>query len=231
MSATTAAKPVADLETIQRSFRVLYQPGDVAELRILHHPTARATTSGYYDDHELMARDAARLSGKAPAVYATLNPVLPALLARAKNHLRVVEETTKDNEILRLAWFLVDCDARRPARISATDTEHAAALEKAKQCREWLRGEGWPEPIFADSGNGGHLCYRLELANTAANTEMLKSCLLALDLYFTDTVVQVDTSTYNPSRIVKVWGTLAMKGDDVPERPHRLSRLIDDPNI
>jgi hypothetical protein len=226
-----AQKLMADIETIRRSFRVLYQPGDVAELRIPHYPTARATTSGYYDDHELMARDAARLSGRAPGVYATLNPVLPALLARAKNHLQVVQETTKDNEILRLAWFLVDCDALRPARISATDVEHAAAIEKAKQCREWLRGEGWPEPILADSGNGGHLVYRLDLENTAVNIEMLKSCLWALDLYFSDSVVKVDTSTHNASRVLKVWGTLAAKGESVPERPHRLSGLIDGPNI
>ena len=34
-------------------------------------------------------------------------------------------------------------------------------------------------------------------------------------------------SIYNFSRIIKVIGTLSVKGDDTPERPHRLSCSID----
>ena len=32
---------------------------------------------------------------------------------------------------------------------------------------------------------------------------------------------------FNPARIWKLYGTLAAKGDPTPERPHRLSRLVE----
>ena len=41
--------------------------------------------------------------------------------------------------------------------------------------------------------------------------------------------MKVDTSTFNPARIVKLYGTPARKGDSMPDRPHRLARLLDVP--
>lgn len=35
--------------------------------------------------------------------------------------------------------------------------EHAQALARARDIGETLAAEGWPEPIVADRGNGGHL--------------------------------------------------------------------------
>ena len=32
---------------------------------------------------------------------------------------------------------------------------------------------------------------------------------------------------FNAARIVKAYGTVARKGDDIPERPHRLSRILE----
>ena len=47
--------------------------------------------------------------------------------------------------------------------ISSSDDEHTAALERAMAIRDELSKRGWPEPIFADSGNGGHLLYQVDL--------------------------------------------------------------------
>jgi hypothetical protein len=41
--------------------------------------------------------------------------------------------------------------------------------------------------------------------------------------------VHLGASVYNASRIVKLWGTVARKGDHIPERPHRLSRILELP--
>src|SRR5581483_3191670 len=38
--------------------------------------------------------------------------------------------------------------------------------------------------------------------------------------------VKLDRKVFNPSRICKLYGTLARKGDPTPERPHRLSRIV-----
>jgi hypothetical protein len=172
------------------------------------------------------------MSGKAEGVYLTLNPAFSDLLARGSNKLvRYAKHATSDEQVLRLHWLLLDFDPIRPAGISSTDAEHEAALHRARECREWLRTQGWPAPVFADSGNGGHLAFRVDLENNNDSTETLKSGLLVLGLQFSDSVVQVDPNTYNAARIVKLWGTLAAKGDNLSERPHRLSRLLDVPAV
>jgi hypothetical protein len=38
--------------------------------------------------------------------------------------------------------------------------------------------------------------------------------------------VKVDQTVFNASRIVKLYGTVARKGDHTPDRPHRLSRIL-----
>ena len=54
---------------------------------------------------------------------------------------------------------------------------------------------------------------------------LVKACLEALAQRFNDERVHVDTTVFNPARIWKLYGTLARKGENLPERPHRLSAL------
>ncbi len=228
-----AAAPAAlepNLAAIRAALDALFAPGAVVELRILNTPRA-GTVSGYYDDHDRLARDAAALQRRhGCSVYATVNPPKRELLARAAN--RAVERaraTTADTDIAQRRWFFVDLDPRRPAGLSATDAEHAAALALAETLRDALSADGWPDPVLADSGNGGHLLYRVDLPNDAESTALLRGCLEALALRFGDAAVDVDLTTFNPSRIGKLYGTVAMKGDSTAERPHRLARLLDVP--
>jgi hypothetical protein len=44
-----------------------------------------------------------------------------------------------------------------------------------------------------------------------------------------DDQVSVDTGVYNAARIWKLYGTIACKGDNTPERPHRPARFIEVP--
>lgn len=217
MSAT--APPTADLATIEQTAALLMAPGDVAELRIPHAGKA-GTVSGYFDDPGKLAQAAARYSGRAPAVYMTLNPVQPALLDRARN--RVVERarhTTTDAEIVRRLWLPLDFDPVRPSGTGATAAEHAAALALANAVATLLAQHGWPEPISADSGNGAHLLYRVTLANDQAAADLTRRVLEAIAFRCQSDAVSVDTTVHNPARIWKVSGTQAAKGDSTPERP------------
>ena len=217
-----------DLQEIQRAIGALLAPGEVYELRILN--TRRGTVRGYFNDYEKMAQAAVQWSGKAPAVYCTLNPVKPDLLARGAN--RMVEyarETTADPDILTRHWLPIDFDAMRPAGISSTDAEHQTAITRAEEAQVWLEQCGWPEPLLADSGNGAHLLYRVDLPNDADATTLLMNCLKALSFRFDDDAVKADTGNYNPARIWKLYGTLVCKGDSITERPHRLARILSAP--
>lgn len=213
---------------IRAGLDALLEPGSVTEARILG--TKYNTVSGYYDDRDALARDLAEYDGHAPALYVVVNPVKPELLARAVNHLvRHAKVTTADTDILRRRWLLLDFDPVRPSGISSTHAEHQAALDRAKVVRDWLGGGGWPDPLFIDSGNGGHLPYRIDLPNTPEALQLLTRCVEALAFQFSDSVVSLDGTVTNAARIWKVPGSLACKGDSTSDRPHRRARILDTP--
>ncbi len=221
----------ADPQEIDRGLAVLFRPGDVVELRI-PKTEHQGTISGYFDDPQKLASALASQNGAFAGIYTTLNPCAPSLLARsanrARNHTRT---TTSDKDIAERRWLLIDCDPKRPADISASDDEHAAALARAREIRTVLAEEGWPAPVFADSGNGAHLLYRVDLPNDEHATKLLDGVVLcALAARFSDAVVEIDRTVFNAARIVKAYGTVARKGDDLrDQRPHRLSRILDAP--
>jgi hypothetical protein len=221
--------PKPDSAEIRRALALLHEPGEVYEIRALGGRLGRPL-SGYFDDHDKAARvalDCARRG--AEGVYVTLNPVNRALLARASNKVIEAQRTasTADKDIARRRWLFIDLDAVRPSGISSTDPEHQAALERAREIAAWLSRCNWPSAVLADSGNGAHLLYQVDLP--AADNELLRRVLRTLDMVRSDDRVKVDTTTFNPARIVKLYGTPARKGDSMPDRPHRLARLLDVP--
>ncbi|MDK7666791.1 hypothetical protein [Cytobacillus oceanisediminis] len=198
---------------------------EVTELRILK--TTGGTVSGYFDDNEHLANVAAGYDEKVPAIYFTLNPVKPDLLSRAANRIvHRAKHTTSDADIECRRWFPIDFDPVRPAGISSTDEEHKAAHTMAKQVQTFLKDRGLCEPIYADSGNGAHLLYPINLSNDDESTQLVKQALEALDFLFSNESVNVDRSVFNVARIWKLYGTKACKGDHTEERPHRLSRIL-----
>ena len=204
-------------------------PGAVHKIRI---PKAgrRRTIRGYFDDDEKMVEAVLQVDGVVSGVSITLNPCNPALKARAANRLEERADTaTSDADILRRGWLLVDFDPVRPAGISSTNREHGRAIAAA--CGAWddLRGAGFPDPVVADSGNGCHLLYRVNMPNDRAATDLIKRILAGIAARCGVEDVAVDQTVYNAARIVKLWGTRACKGDDLPDRPHRRSRLLEIP--
>jgi hypothetical protein len=216
---------------IRRAAELIMAPGFVHELRI---PKAgrEKTISGYFDDPLKLAQCAAELdaTGKYTGVYVTLNPCNPALLARCCNRVRpYAEVTTSDHDILKRSWLLIDCDPKRPAGISATDKEHGRAITTA--CGVWddLRGAGFGDPVVADSGNGGHLLYRVDLPNDQRSTDLVQRMLGGIAARCAPDDVDIDLTVYNAARICKLYGTMARKGDSTADRPHRRSRILEIP--
>jgi len=165
-----------------------------------------------------------------PAVYVTMNPCKPELLARAENKtVNWAKNTTSDADILHRKWLLIDLDPVRPSGISSTDTEHEAAMARAEEVKAFLTDHTFPEPIIADSGNGAHLMYRIDLENNDENRNLIRKVLAVLDVFFTDENTEIDKTVYNAARIVKLYGTMACKGDNTETRPHRISSIISVP--
>ena len=204
--------------------RALWQPGDVREVRIPKYG-GRGVAAGYFDDLDLLLGQVDQWDGKAN-VYVTLNPVDRALLARATNRIaKGATSTTSDTNIVRRRWLLVDVDPVRPADISSTKEEAEAARALALAVRDYLHGLGWPQPMVGMSGNGYALLYSIDLPNDAEATALVAGVLAHLDGRFSSDTVKIDTTVSNAARIGCLFGTLKVKGDSTPERPHRRSQI------
>jgi biotin operon repressor len=218
---------VADTPTdLERFVSVLWRPGDVHEVRI---PTPGRTDSGYFDDPDALVAAVAAVDGR-HNVYVTVNPVDPALLARAANRIRArVRTTTSDTNITERRWLPIDIDPQRPSDISASEAEREAALEVTRRVWTYLRGLGWPEPVTAMSGNGYWLLYPVDLPNDVESKRLVDGVLAHLADRFDTPKVSIDTSVSNAARIVALIGTLKVKGDATKDRPHRRSGLLREP--
>jgi hypothetical protein len=225
-------KQQRDIEEIVAWLRVLIAPDQVTELRAIkvrkgHERTH--TEAGFFDYEHLpkMANAAFAISPCAKGVYFTLNPLKPDLLARRANRVDWAEEgeLAKDADVIARRWLLIDADPVRDPLVSATNEEKAAALEAVRVIRTDLAERGWPAPVCGDSGNGYHLLCRIDLPADDGGT--VQRILQALATKYDTPAVHIDQKVFNPARICKVPGTLARKGDNVPQRPHRRSCLLE----
>ncbi len=234
------ATAVFDLPEAARSLALLHPAGHTFEVRVPNARNVRyngrpdprtGTAFGFFDSGEgALSALPALEEAEWPGLYVTLNAVTPALLARASNRIKAADRkssSTSDHDVKRRTALLIDGDPVRPADISATNEEHEGALERIAEIRWFLSELGWPGPITADSGNGGHLVYRVELP--AEDGGLVKDFLNALADAFDDDHVHVDRTVFNAARIVKLWGTVARKGDSTADRPHRMSKVLDVP--
>jgi len=207
----------------------MFQTGDTVELRIPGIQGKR-TDSGYFNDFDALASAAAAYEGRADGIYITVNPLNPALLARSVNRVKeYAKQTSADKDVLRRRWLFIDFDPVRPAGISSSEEEHQAAIERARACRDWLATRSI-HAILADSGNGAHLLIPIDWTNDEATAMLVKQFLVTLDSMFSNEQVKVDTGMVGASHLIKLYGTIARKGDSTAERTHRRSMLLEVPD-
>ncbi len=218
-------------EEIRQAAGVLFEPGQVVEVRAI--VDGGGPWNGYFDNFDTLAEkiDALAADPKFTAIYWSLNVVNPALIARRENTISRAVSGAGEADITRRRWLLVDADPERPSGISSAEAEKAAAFARAESIAAWLDEQGWPEPVKADSGNGAHLLYRVDLPNDPDITNLVHGCLVALSARFTDDAVKVDTGVADAPRIIRVYGTPNRKGADRPDRPHRRATLAKVPDV
>jgi hypothetical protein len=192
----------------------------------------KPTHVGYFDNLESAAKAIEAYDGRGN-IFVTLNPAKRDLLARANNHLAEGSyknpiERTKDHEIHRDSWFLLDVDPKRPSGISSTDDEKREALEVAKAARNWLLSVGVPASaiLTGDSGNGAYVLVRLPDYELTDERKGIKKALVNFVADKFDTGrVEIDRSVFNPARLIGALGAMKVKGENITERPHRRSSV------
>lgn len=210
--------------TIRQWYDVFKDNKDLVEIRILD-PNTKKTYSGYFTDIETLLK--AIKPYEYCNIYFTLNVINDACYSR-EQHDKIStrpKSTTSDNEIIARKWCLIDVDCEKPSDTNSTDEEKEWAKQVVNNIYKFLRDEGFEQPVICDSANGFHLLYKQAMISSPQNTETMKKFLQVLDMYFSTDKVKVDCSTFNPSRICKLYGVISRKGADTKERPQRESTI------
>jgi len=160
--------------------------------------------------------EALQLNAQGYNVYIVMNPIKPDFTVGA----------VCDKDIEYRDLLLIDLDRAGPTDCPATDAEIAAATQLADEITAHLQGQGWSAPLRMMSGNGVHLYVPLDLPNDATSRDQVRALLGKLAEKFDTTAVKVDTSVHNASRITKVPGTIARKGEESEGRPWRMARVF-----
>ena len=216
-----------DEQEIRKTMAVIC-PG-LAEIRIIGE---KFSASGYFTSADTLIANLNRYANLENVnFYVVMNKINEACYSRQQKDCFVErpKTTTSDKDISGREWLMLDFDCERPTGVSSTKDELEKAKVRAGEVYKYLAECGFNKPVVALSGNGIHLLYKIALGNDEASLKVVKDCLLALDLLFSDNEVKIDTAVFNASRITKLYGTMARKGANTQDRPHRMSRIANIP--
>jgi hypothetical protein len=157
----------------------------------------------WFDDPEALWEQARQWAGDGVSLFTSLNqPVAD----HPRNH------GLKDAGVSRYRRLLFDFDPLREKGSNSTDDEVRAALAMRDDFVQRMHAMGWPEPILAMSGNGAHAQYRVDI-DSARRVE-LREFYRGLGSRLRGAGINFDRTTFNPSRLCRLYGTLNRKGPD-----------------
>lgn len=212
---------------LKKAISLLKPDGKLFEVRLIGDKGK--PLSGYFKDADSLISAFDTVDFRNMNAYITLNCLNDALYSRQQaDRFLMAKSTTQDTEVECYEWLFIDVDPVRPSGISSTNEELKKAAELAQQIYVYLKGLGFEEPVKAFSGNGYHLLYSIQLLNNEDNKKLIERCLKALSLLFSNDDIKIDTVNHNPSRICKLYGTMAQKGSNTEGRPFRMARIDGD---
>lgn len=214
-----------NLNTVKYTFELI-KPNQLIEVRVI----GSKTYSGYFKEVDVLISELERFDKE--NIYFVLNEINEACYSREQKDkfYERPKNTTSDNDIVKRQWLLIDVDTKRATGVCSTDEEKNSSKVVANKVYKYLRDVGFCEPICADSGNGFHLLYKIDLPNNSEAKDLCSNFLKVLDLFFSDNTAEIDKSVFNASRITKLYGTYSRKGKSTNDRPHRESKITKVPN-
>lgn len=215
------------VDSINANLRALIRHNSLVEIRAL--AAGRTTLAGYYDNLLEASQHAAFLDLEGYGLYFALNPTDFYCAPWVDRYNEMGPgKALRDGDIIRRTLMLIDVDPVRPAGVCSTDIEKEAARQTAACVMDYLRGEGWPRPAVADSGNGVHLYYQIDLP--ADDQGLVHRLLQFLDAKFSCAAAKIDPTVGNLARVCRIPGTTNRKGVDLPDRPYRKAILLSTPD-
>lgn len=222
---------IINAREISKAIEVLKPDGQLFECRVIYN--SKRMYSGYFKSSDALLNAFNDIDDFGNCnIYITLNELKPQCYDRSQRDkfIKNSDATTSDNDVDGYDWLLVDLDPRRPTKTSSTDEQIEKARVICGKILQFLENVGFEKPIIGFSGNGYHLLYKLFMQNNSENKKLLDMCLKTLNMLFSDEYIDVDMKNFNPSRICKLYGTRAQKGNDSKNAPHRMSYIMSVPD-
>ena len=197
------AKLYFDEKMIRKTYEE-YQ-GGLHEIRVIPYKDMKFTLSGFFDNADDLIKEIEKNNLESTPFFMTLNCVNPDSECIGKlNVIRKSYKTVSDKDIDKYAKIHIDIDPEKSdPHGQATDEEVKYAEAKLNEVYKSLREFGFPEGITAFSGNGFNIDFYADITNTNENKTIIKTFLKLLSDMFSDEHVKIDTTTYNPGRIIK----------------------------
>jgi hypothetical protein len=205
--------------TVQEALALYHEEGETYEIRALINK--KGPRWKWFTSSQAGAEWIASLPASATGIYFIPNMIDPATPER-----KAADESTGDDDVLRRRWILIDVDPVKPKAFSgqsATDAEKEAAQAIAMDVLATCTAIGFTCPVVADSGNGVHITFPIDLPNNDTVHGQIKALLTGLAKRHDNEAAKVDTTVNNAARIWKLPYTAAKKGTPTEDRPHRMA--------
>lgn len=200
-----------------------WPPEAVLEIRVL--PRQGAPLTGFFRSPEKAAAAIRPWAHGRGQCYAGLNPRKPQCWERAPDRLDKGSVGGKTDDILAVTAVVLDFDPKRPRGAASDERELNLARERARAVDGWFSQMGFGAPLVNMSGNGWHLLARIPPQDPATFPEHLQAFLADVAGKFSDGQVDVDAVLFDAPRIIKIPGTVSVKGENTKERPWRRAAI------
>lgn len=233
MAMNTQPQYYIDIEQVYKWWSVFHEEGEVCEVRCIGAQKTDPTFSGYYKNIDNLIRDICKVSlDERYQIYFVLNKIKDECYDRkqCEHMIQKPSNTTSDKDIEGIKWIFLDFDANHSSGIGSTNEQVELAKKKAHEVCKFLRDNGFQKPVVGMSGNGFHAYLRVSLANDDESEKLIIRFTSALGMLFSDDNIKIDPVVKNAGRLGKLFGSMARKGRNSPQRPWRYSKLVQIPD-
>ncbi|MCW4049152.1 MAG: phage/plasmid primase, P4 family [Candidatus Bathyarchaeota archaeon] len=186
-----------------------HRPTEYTEIRVIGWRSDNAIIQQWVQNEDDFVKLCRKWSGKRQC-YVGINP-------RSR-------EGGSAEDVSRVVAIPFDVDSGHPSKEAATDEEVEQAKQRMIDLVSWMRVQGYEQPLIAMSGNGFHVIQRV-------NLDVDDALPSKLEAYFHEAPTEGMDSIFDLPRIIKIPGTMSVKGIPTTERPHRLSYILSGGNI
>jgi hypothetical protein len=203
-----------NIKDVEKTYDILAHEKET-EIRLIDPKKKQRPISVFCSDKASFVKTCKEFNGKYN-IYAGINE-------RTRNG--------KDKEnVIHVKTIVVDIDPVRPANTAATNAQLELAKEKAFEIEEKAVEKGYQRPLKAMSGNGVQLWFPfpgidINDKNRDEVEGKVKRFIKALQEQYNSKEVTIDQIGDLP-RIIKVIGTLSIKGNNTKETPWRVSKWL-----